>query len=58
MDRRLPHRARLFRQRARLLTEAAERERDKGRRWHLLELAETYLRTADGMAPAPRPWSG
>ena len=57
MDARAAHRqAQVYRQRARVLTEAAAHEfRDEGRRRHMLDLAATYQRVADEMAPlSPR----
>ena len=49
-------RAGAYRQRARELSEAATHEwRDEGRRQHLRDLAKSYERTADAMAPpSPR----
>jgi hypothetical protein len=46
----------MYRQRSRALTEEAKQEfRDEGRRLHLLDLAATYQRVADEMAPPPVP---
>jgi hypothetical protein len=46
-------RAGAFRHRAHQLTEQATREWREDRRRHLLELAATYQRTADALAPPP-----
>jgi hypothetical protein len=49
-----------YKDRARQLREAAESERRKDRRRHMLDLAETYERAADEAAPPPKPvgkWS-
>jgi len=55
-DRHAHRRAQTFRQRSRLLSEAAVHEfRDEGRRHHMLDLAATYQRVADEMAPPPAP---
>jgi hypothetical protein len=49
-------RAGAYRHRAKQLAEAAKHEwRDEGRRQHLLDLAKSYERTADAMAPLPSP---
>jgi hypothetical protein len=49
-------RAGIYRHRAKQLAEAAAHEwRDQGRRLHLLDLAKSYERTADAMAPLPSP---
>ena len=55
-DRHAHRRAGAYRSRARELTEAAVHEfRDEGRRLHMLDLAQTYQRVADEMAPQPAP---
>ena len=44
--------AQLYRQRSRLLQEEARTEfRDEARKRFMLDLAQTYLRTADALAP-------
>jgi hypothetical protein len=49
-------RANIYRQRARELAEAATHEwRDESRRLHMLDLAKSYERTADAMAPPSPP---
>jgi hypothetical protein len=50
-------RAALFRQRARDLVQRAKDVPDKSDQHHLLELAATYERTADSLAPLPAPVS-
>ena len=55
-DRHDHRRAGVYRHRAQELIEAAKHElRDEGRRRHLHELAATYQRVADEMAPPPAP---
>jgi len=55
-DRHAYRQAQLYRQRSRALTEEAKHEfRDEGRRLHLLDLAHTFQRTADAMAPEAPP---
>jgi hypothetical protein len=55
-DRHAHRRAGAYRARARELAQAAAHEwRDEGRRQHMLDLAKSYERTADAMAPpSPR----
>ena len=57
MDLRAAHRrAQMYRQRSRALAEEAKHEfRDVSRRLHLLDLAQTFQRTADVMAPEAPP---
>ena len=55
-DRHASRRAGIYRHRAKQLAESAAHEfRDEGRRRHLLDLAATYQRVADAMAPLPPP---
>jgi len=55
-DRHSHRRAQMYRQRSRALAEEAKDEfRDEGRRLHLLDLAQTFQRVADEMAPQPAP---
>jgi hypothetical protein len=55
-DRHTQRRAEIFRQRARVLTEAAAHVfRDESRRLHMLDLAKSYEHTANEMSPpSPR----
>ena len=53
VDRSASRRAGAYRHRARVLTEQAKEPRDESDRRHMLELAATYERTADKLAPAP-----
>jgi hypothetical protein len=46
-------RAGVYRHRAAILSEMAKGARDESDRRHMLELAATYERAADQMAPAP-----
>lgn len=48
----MAHRAREYRRRATKLAAEAEHARDADDRRHLLELAETYQRAADQVAPS------
>ena len=43
----------MYRRHAYELAQAAENERDDSRRRHMLDLALTYQRAADQMAPPP-----
>jgi len=53
LERPADRRAAAYRIRARELIEAAWRTNDIGRKQHLFDLAKTYQRTADVMAPLP-----
>jgi hypothetical protein len=52
-DRSATRRAGVYRHRAQELAEEARHVRDEADRKHLLELAATYRRAADQMAPPP-----
>ena len=52
-DRSARRRAGVYRHRAAALAEMAKEARDESDRRHMLELAATYERTADSLAPPP-----